>query len=107
MRIVRPNEPATVKGGRLDGSKYVPGKPQWLREWQENQRHYVMLSCGHKDDINSRGILIIKALLPVGKTSHYDVFCEPCNAFKRVKRNMTKYEYLGITPAEIPDEPLF
>lgn len=109
MKFISPKDKAapTSPGGGLDWSKYTPGRPQWMREWIEDQHHYVMLVCGHKDDITRRGMLIIKALLGTNRKSQYDVFCETCNDFKRVKRNMGKLEYLGITPAEIPDVPLF
>lgn len=109
MRFVRPTvkTPTNANGGGLDYARYTPGRPQWLVDWIADQPHFVLLQCGHKDNITARGVMVVKALLPKGKPSQFDVFCETCNAFKRVTRKMGKLEYLGIKPAELPDVPLF
>ena len=80
----------------------APDRPAWLKEWIANQHRYVLLKCGHKDDLTHRGMLIIKQF----GQKQVDVWCETCNAFKGVVRTMKFREYAGIT-YRLPDDPLF
>lgn len=80
----------------------APGRPAWLKEWIANQRRYVLMICGHKDDLNDRSLLIIKTF----GQKHVEVYCETCNAFRAVKKTIGFREYSNIT-YRLPEEPLF
>lgn len=100
MRLVRPDAGPPLPRGVGVGR---PVMPEWRKEWIANQPHFVLLQCGHKDDISLAGVLIRKAF----GTKDVEVLCEPCDAFQLVKRKLNLSEYHGIPAAVIPDEPLF
>lgn len=106
MRFVQPK-----KGG---GSGKTPGispfrpksQPDWLKEWIENQGHYVELSCGCMEDVKARGILVVYKALKE-KFKEVEVFCERCDKWVWLSRSVSLNEYLGIPKVQLPETPLF
>lgn len=76
-------------------------KPEWLREWIADQGVYVLLSCGHKENLNDRALLIIARL-----DGTY-VICERCNDMAAVVRHMQFREYANIPAIAESSIPLF
>lgn len=76
---------------------------KWFREWIEDQGKWALFVCGHKANISARGTLIIQAF-GQRKTQ---VFCNPCQDFRLVKRLMGFNEYAGIEVKPIPEIPAF
>lgn len=106
MRLTKPNGRSPGTPSLRAGAPpvhYAAGKPQWLREWIADQGQWCLLTCGHKDNLNDRSMLIIAKF---GGKRHVDVFCERCNDFVHVQRLMKWSEYAGIT-ADTSLEPLF
>src|SRR5882672_6671756 len=97
MKLHKPGTPGSkaVGGGNpfAPSKMTAPGRPAWLKEWIANQHRYVLLRCGHKDDLTERGMLIIRAF----GQKDTSVYCERCNAFKGVVRTMKFREYANIT----------
>ena len=92
--VTVPDAPTGVRHG------HVNGKPEWLREWLANQGRYVMLTCGHKEDLNDSALLIIYVFGKHGKGT--DILCEQCNKFVGVKAKWKQ------PPKQvIPNEPMF
>lgn len=103
MRIVKPI--GRAEPGEPDRSArrvHVRAeKPQWLREWIEDQGHYVLLSCGHRENMNDRATLII------ARISGVYIVCEKCRDLAAVVKHMKFTEYAQIPAKAETDEPLF
>ena len=71
-----------------------------MTEWIKDQGRWVELTCGHKEDLNDKALLIIAVFGKHGKGT--DVLCERCNKFVGVK---AKWK----TPPKqaISNEPMF
>lgn len=105
MRLVKPFEPTPGKkaGGGL--RPHYPIRPQWLKDWIADKGQWVLLSCGHKDNMNDRATIVIR----IFGTRNVEVFCErgKCYRFVSIVRLMKFKEYADIPNTAIPDEPLF
>ena len=100
MRLIRPGDAPPPDRGR--GIAHPYKKHEWFREWLANKGRYVLLTCGHKEDINFRGILIIMAVF-----KEIDVFCDRCNKWATIKSKISFMEYAEVPPLKESDEPLF
>lgn len=102
MRFVKRLESSPASRGR---TPHIPrAKPQWLREWIEDQGRWGLLKCGCKLNITARGLTIIEAF---GGKKAVTIFCERHNEFYELVRLMKFTEYAGITVTAIPDIPAF
>src|SRR5690349_8595368 len=102
MRFIKPVDSSPASRGR--SSRIPRAKPQWLKEWIEDQGKFGLLKCGHKLNLSARGLTIIEAF---GGKKAVQVYCETCNDFSELKRLMKFTEYAGITVPAVPDNPLF
>jgi hypothetical protein len=94
VKIIRPNESARNTSGGFVGAPQSRG---WLKEWIENKGRWVLLDCGHVEDLNDRAMLIIRTF------DGCTVGCEQCNRFASVVKTLQ-----SKTPiTETADEPLF
>ncbi len=92
MRFNRPTLPTTPTG-----SGGQSGIPSWRRKWIENQVRWVLLECGHIEDINDRTLSFINSFTGA------EIDCVECSAFVKVVKTLkSKNKY-----PPIPDEPLF
>lgn len=90
MKFIRqPSAPVTNVSGR---TRAFNG---WLKEWKANQGKWVVLSCGHNEDMHSSALLIINLV------DGCDVYCETCQVFASV---VGPREY--VSPVS-PIAPLF
>lgn len=80
------------------------GRPDWLKEWLENQVHYVQLSCTHYEDLTYGHLLIIAVF---GKNKGRIVMCERCNVWVSVVRKASMHEYFGLPAAASTEVPMF
>lgn len=105
MKIIRPTAGAPLSNaqGGFPPVHQSHGRPQWLKDWIADKGRYVLLKCGHKDDLNDQSMIIIRAF---GKRQ-VTVFCERCNDFVHIDKTVGFREYANIHAAAIPDEPLF
>jgi hypothetical protein len=105
VKLIRPiTDPSLSyrsRQGRVRPTRVPVVKPQWLRDWIAEQGQFVLLSCGHKDNLNDRSLIIIAAL------SGTKVWCDRCETFAAVIRHMRIHEYAGLPPKEVSDIPLF
>ena len=74
-------------------------RPDWLREWLANKSQFVLLSCGHKEDLNHNTMLLIR-------DDHF-VMCVQCDDWARVVESLGLLKYHGIPEPEETDIPLF
>jgi len=81
-------------------------RPEWLKEWIENQGHYVELSCGCMEDFKSRGLLQIYNTV-AEKFKEVEVFCVRCDRWVWLVRSVSLREWWGIPKTDLPDMPLF
>jgi hypothetical protein len=100
MKLRRPNAATPLPRGSGVGRPHVP---EWLKEWRENQPQFVLLGCGHKEDVNARFVLIVKSF----ELKAVQVYCESCEEFRTVTKTLDLIEYHGLTAKPIPPEPLF
>ena len=99
MKVGRPYvKPAD--SGRIS-HEIRQSRPDWFREWLENQGRYALLDCGHYVDINDRSVAYI-----IGATDKH-IVCPEHNQWALVVRSATFTEYMGIPPNVIPDTPPF
>ena len=101
MKIIRPYIPTSPK---IRGGRKAPTRtpPQWLQEYIDNQGQYVLLSCGHKTDLNGRSVIaVVKAFTGT------QVLCSICDDFKAVDRQITMSEYFDIPKRVDSEFPLF
>jgi hypothetical protein len=103
MRFTRygdagPSLPRGASVGRVQSK-------QWFREWLAERPRYVILGCGHHEDMSLPTLLAVKAL--GGKTGDVHVLCERCNQFSRVVKSIGFLEYAGIKPVPTPELPLY
>lgn len=75
-------------------------RPQWLREWIANQPRFVLLACGHKDDINIPYTIIFGF-------PEVQVLCDRCASFQPIRKYLNLQQYAEFAAKPIPDEPLF
>jgi len=103
VRLIRPSrDPLPRKHAPRERVSRVPVHiPEWLRKHIEDKAKFVLLSCGHRDNINDRSLTVIATM---GRVS---VWCERCNAFATVSRHMRFREYANLPPVEDSDIPLF
>lgn len=96
MKITRRGAP-----GRLPPGVGRSTRPQWLIEWLKDQGRYVLLKCGHKEDLNMRGTAVI-----VGNDDA--VACDQCRQWVQVEKSIGLLEYMGIViPPKQNDTPMF
>jgi len=101
MKLIRANA-AGPTSPRSGGSVH---SREWFREWIENQSRFVLLACGHKDDLSDQTIVVLRAFGM--KKGNVDVLCERCCSFQRVVKAIGLAEYVGIKFAAVPETPLF
>jgi len=107
VRVIRPNrdplprQPRPVIRERV--TRTPKRIPDWLRDHIADKGEFVLLDCGHKDNINARATLIIAAVMGRGT----QVFCERCGHFAGVVRHMRFREYADIPEKPNSDIPLF
>lgn len=102
MRIIQPigrSEPSETAVPTV--RRFKGQKPQWLKDWIEDQGSYVLLSCGHKTNMNDRASIIIARIAGVY------LVCERCNDLAAVVRHMKFTEYAEIPPKAESKIPLF
>lgn len=102
MRFVKRLDSAPASRGR--SSRIPRAKPQWLKEWIEDQGRFGLLKCGCKLNLSARGLTIIESF---GGKKAVTVYCERHNDFAELERLIKPNEYLGITVPAVPDNPLF
>lgn len=101
MRFKKPFERPIPTSPGIGRSR---GRPDWLTEWLENRGQYVLLSCGHKEDLKYGHLLIIhKFGLDKGRI----VMCERCNIWVSVARPITMQDYFGLPALTTHSEPMF
>lgn len=96
MKLIRQMTPTRHAGGGHS-------RPQWLKEWLADQPQFVLLGCGHKDDIKIAGTIILK----VYGGDDVEVLCDRCDKFQRVVRKVSLSEYANIAAKPVPNEPMF
>jgi hypothetical protein len=100
MRLVKP-----YQGGAgiaaAGAPRRVRKRPEWLKEYIDNLGIYVLLSCGHKIDMNSRGLLIVDGMR--GTT----VGCYHCGEFSTVIKKISFVVYADIPAKPDSNVPLF
>lgn len=102
MRIIQPIGKADPSETTNRPPRRLPTyKPQWLRDWIEDQGSFVLLSCGHKENMNDRASIIIARIAGVY------LVCPRCNDLAAVVRHMKFTEYAQIPPKVESDIPLF
>jgi hypothetical protein len=89
------NRPAQLadNGEWLD----TPKSGGWLQEWIAEQGQYVKLRCGHNEDLNFRGIILI------GKR----VYCEHCEVYSEIDKPIKFAQYAGLTLRAQSEQPPF
>ena len=105
MKLIRPNSGgigASAATG-AGASRRIPTRtPKWLQERIEDRGIFVLLSCGHKENINDRAVTVIAQL------SGTRVLCERCNYPVTVVRHLKFREYADLPPPrEDSPVPLF
>lgn len=81
--------------------------PEWLRDYIADQGQFVLLECGHRENIGDRGVLLIVGMQRYGKRNNTQVLCERCNQFVGIERHMKFQEYANIPVKKDSDIPLF
>lgn len=90
--------PAPNRGGQ----SRIPPRPDWLKDWIADQPQYMTLTCGHKDRVNVRGVIIIETIF-----DGVQMYCDRCQTFAIVNRKISLREYFGLPAVETTDVPLF
>lgn len=104
MKFVAPKKGSS--GVSTGGPHRVISRPEWLKEWIENQGHYVELSCGCMEDQKTRGLLMV--FLAGGlKGREIEILCVRCDKWVWLTRSVSLREYLGLPKAQSTEEPLF
>lgn len=80
------------------------GRPDWMAEWLANQTQYMLMSCGHYEDLTYGHLLIIAVF---GENAGRIVMCERCNRWVSAVRKATMHEFFGLPSAPTSEEPLF
>jgi hypothetical protein len=99
MRLIRPADSPGKSSPTSRVSRAY--KPQWLREYIEDQGKFALLSCGHKLNVNERAVSII-----IRRLGAY-VVCERCGEPMAVVRYMKFREYAELPAIVESDIPLF
>jgi hypothetical protein len=101
--ITNPPPRSSTTRGRVP-----PRLPSWLRDYIADQGQFVLLDCGHKDNLTAKGALLIVALTSTNKKkNNTQVFCDRCRHFAGIVRHMRFSEYANIPVKVITDAPLF
>lgn len=90
--------PPSATAGRIARNGSVRPLADWYVEWLENKGKYVLLECGHKDDLKNKAVVI---------GSDREVICPRCNEWKKVTKSLRFSEYLGIEIPPVPELPQF
>lgn len=96
MKLIRPvgRETAPVRPVR-------PRKLNWKQERIEDRPQFVLLACGHRDNMAIRATIILNLF------SGVEMYCSRCKAFTRIKKKIRLLEYHGIKRVKTPEHPPF
>lgn len=101
MKLVKPSDgPLPSNGKRAIRSNR---RPRWLLEWIENKSQYVLMQCGHKENI----AIADSAIALIQTFDDVKLYCNKCKKFSAIERSIGLLEYLGLPKPQYPDTPPF
>src|SRR6266576_5179517 len=81
-----------------------PQRAAWLQEWWSNKPDFVMLHCGHKEDVKQNGTTVLLVRADRAKR-RVTVYCEQCETFSPITRHLSLREWCGLPPVRTPTDP--
>lgn len=103
MKLVKPSVSPSLGTSRDGLTRTTHRRPEWLKEWIANKSKYVLLACGHKENIAEAD----SAITLIQTFKECQLYCWRCKDFSAIEESISFLEYLGIPKPEYPDTPPF